>query len=139
MATQADITIDQGTSVVIPLIFKKLTNQSEPYDPVTNPYVPLNLSGVTIRMQVRKDYDASTTVLSFSSSGDYTPRIFITDAANGYAEIRILPADTSYTGGVGVKISGETFEGVYDVEVDDGTTVIRAFQGTFTITREVTR
>ena len=84
------------------------------------------------------EYDSKTPVLSLSSAGG-TPKIVKTDSANGVAEIRLLPADTSYTPSSGVKVTGDSFVGVYDIEIADGGTVSRAFEGACTITREVTR
>jgi hypothetical protein len=137
-ATITNITIEQGATTTIPMVFQRLTNQNLPYDATTNPYTPLVLTDMTISMMVRASYDAKAALLSLSSTGD-SPRIVITNAAGGLAEIRLAPADTAYTGSSGVKVVGESLEGVYNIEVSDGTTVVRAFQGTCTISREVVR
>ena len=136
MATTADLTIEQGATFIQPLIFQRLTNPTLPYNASTNPYIALDLTDCVVRMMVRADYDSTQFVLSLSSVGT---GIVITNAAAGLAEIRVTPAMTTWTGTTGVRVKGESFEGVYDIEVDDGLTVARAFSGACTITREVTR
>jgi hypothetical protein len=134
MATTADITVDQGTTVKIPLTFERLTTPNAPYNASTNPYVAVDLTGATLSMMVRATYDSKSPTLSLSSDGA-SPHIIVTDAAGGLAELRLQPSDTT-----NVKVTGESFEGVYDLEIDDGAGIVsRAFQGIFTITREVTR
>lgn len=134
MATIYDLTLEQGTSEKLRLQFQRLTDPYLDWHATSNPYLPFDLTDCTIAMMVRASYDAKTPVLSIDSTTGDTPKIVITDAEDGIAEVRLDPSDTS-----SIKFTGESFEGVYDIEVDDGVSVERAFQGACTISREVTR
>lgn len=77
--------------------------------------------------QVRKGYDGSSPIL--------TPVVTVTDPLTGTFILSVSPEMSS-----AVRFTGECLECVYDVEVtDDNGGVTRIAEGTFIITREVTR
>lgn len=86
---------------------------------------PVDLEGYTARMQVRRTVDATTAILSLTSSSGIT--------LGGEA------------GTIAIEVSAEDMEDVtggsyvYDLELDSGEEVTRLLQGTFTIQPEVTR
>ena len=91
--------------------------------------VAINLSGCTVRMQVRYTYDTATTILSLSSTG-VSPAITITNATGKITVV--IPAATT--------ASLEEGPAVYDLEVVmSNTEVVRLIQGQFIISPEVTR
>ena len=130
MAITKNISVDQGSNFTDTLSIEVLTNPALP-EGVSNPYIPLNLTNYTARMQVRSSYDSSVVVLSATTSNG---RLVI-DAANGKITLKLLPADTS-----ALIFKGETADYVYDEEIEDNLgNVLRVVQGAFSISREVTR
>jgi hypothetical protein len=97
---------------------------------------PLDLTGWKARAQVRSTFNSTVPLISISTESGGIE----IDLDTGSFINMLLPIDTSYTTTSGVKVVGEALEGVYDYEVEDPEgNVIRIDEGTFTITREVTR
>lgn len=113
-----DITIYQGAT-----FFRRYTWKTG------DPAAPVDLTGASIRMQVRTHKESETALLTVSNgtSGGVT----ITDAANGEFTVRVEAADTDDL---------EFPRGVYDIEIEmpDGT-VNRLVEGAVTLSRQVTR
>lgn len=87
---------------------------------------PVNLTGFTARMQVRPTFDATSSVLSFTSGSGIT--------LGGTAGTILVAASAVSTAGVAVG------QYVYDLElVSAGTAVTRLIQGNFILDPEVTR
>lgn len=118
MAETRDLQMDQGTTWNPTFI---LRNPDKSF---------FNLTGYSARMQVRQSYD-SDSILSLSTTNG---QLQLT-AAQGRIRINLVPADTTP-----LSFTGETFEGIYDLEVQSPSGVVtRVAQGAFTINREVTR
>lgn len=93
-----------------------------------DPATPVDLTGATLRMQVRETKHSDIPLLSLSTGGS---GITVTDAANGKFTVRAEAAQTD-------ALSFTT--GVYDLEIKlaDGT-VTRLVEGSATLSRQVTR
>lgn len=110
MATVKNLVIDQGSHFFVTVVIS---------DELEN---PLNLSGYTVRSQLRKSYGSNTyttisTVISSASAGEIT--------------LSLTNTQTS------ALRSGRY---VYDVEiVSSGNIVTRVLEGIITVTPEVTR
>lgn len=94
---------------------------------MTNPNdTVMNLTGYSVRGQLRRTYDASTIELDLTSGSMIT----ISDAPNGVISINVPAATTA------------VLTGAYkwDVELVSGSGLVyRIIQGTITVSREVTR
>jgi hypothetical protein len=113
-----DLTVYKGST------FSK-TIQWKTGDPVT----PVNLTGCTLRMQIRKAISDNTVMDSLTSENG---KLIFVNASQGLLKINI-PASTS---------TAYTFtQGFYDLEVvyPDGITVYRIAEGLVTAVPEVTR
>lgn len=114
-AAQHDITIEQGATFQMNLVWKDAGG------------TPINLTGYSARMQVRRTYRADTAELSLTSpSGGIT-------LGGALGTIAII-ATAAQTAAITVLV------GVYDLElVDAGGTVTRLIEGAVTISPEVTK
>ena len=98
---------------------------------------PIDLTGFTARMHIRETYDSASIILAMSSTleSDGTGLNL-----NGLASNQPLSE-----GKIGVYISAEKTaafsfdQAVYDLELVNGSEVIRLIQGTIKLSREVTR
>jgi len=105
--------------------------------------IPMDLTGFTARSMIRTSYDSRTTVLSLSTD-DNTIKlgakidngiVVNDDPANGGI---VLSYEASLTSAI--RFSGEQYDYVRDIELTDQNNITkRILQGTFSITREVTR
>ena len=120
-----NILIEQGTT------FYRLIDVMEPdvLDPTV--FEPFDLTGYTARMQIRRDIDSPTPMLSLTSPTVGGNGITVQDGANNAISINITNTVTSSL----------TSSGVYDLEIIKTSTgfVSRLLQGTVTLSREVTR
>jgi hypothetical protein len=120
-----NILIEQGTT------FYRLIDVMEPdvLDPTI--FEPFNLTGYTARMQIRRDIDSETPMLSLTSPTVNGNGITVQDGANNALSINITNTVTSSL----------TSSGIYDLEIIKTSTgfVSRLLQGTITLSREVTR
>lgn len=118
---------EQGTTFVRMLELE----YPDPGDPTGNTFLPLDLTGYTGRMQVRRTVESSTTMLNLSGS-----------VVNG-SQVEMRPAGDSNA--IRIYISDEATaalntSGVYDLEIENsGGEVSRVLQGDFTVIPEVTR
>lgn len=87
----------------------------------------INLTGYTVRMQVRATKAQTTTLLDIANGAG----ISITDAAAGQITLDVPAATTA-------ALPGDTL-GVYDIELVNGSTVTRFLEGVAVISGEVTR
>lgn len=118
MAAQHDIRVEQGATF----------EQAFVYNDVGPPKVPIDLTGHTARMQVRKSHDDDVTIFDKTDSD---PEITL-GGASGTITLLFLPVDT--------EAFPAPFKGVYDLELIDGSgKVTRLIEGEFFITPEVTR
>lgn len=91
--------------------------------------VPVNLTGCTARMQIRKNVNDTTILDSLTTENG---KLIIEDAVNGKVRINIVPeVSTTYT----------FTSGVYDLEIVFPTTgrIERIIEGCFSAVPEVTR
>lgn len=87
---------------------------------------PVNLTTYTARMQVRENYDASSSVLSLTTeNGGIT-------LGGALGTITIVASATATAA-----LTPDSY--VYDLELVTGSTVTRLVQGSFTVTPEVTK
>lgn len=114
-AAQYSFTIEQGTTTVRPLVWKSSDG------------TPVDLSGYTARMQVRRSVSAADVLLEASTSND---RIQL-DPLAGRVTL-VLQAD--------VTAAINWTRGRYDIELvsPDGD-VTRLVQGEITVSKEITR
>jgi hypothetical protein len=132
MAVIKDITVDQGATHVEVFTIEVLTDQTLPFDAITNPYIPLDLTTASIQMQVRQTYNSSTVILTAT---DLNGRIVKTDATHGIITLTIAPADTTAQ-----KFNTPSASFPYDMQIVFTTTnVIKVVSGNFIINREITR
>lgn len=120
-AQENDITMDQGSALTLKIQLKASN-------------VPINMTGYDLRMQVRRSYSDTTTLINCTLANGKLSWI---DAALGKFQILLAASDTS-----SIRfLSGEdTIDGVYDLEITDvsGNTT-KPMKGSFSINREVTR
>ena len=116
MAGTYNITVEQGAT------FERTIT-------VADDGVARDISGYTIRMQVRKRRSDTDTFLDIdTTSGE----IAITDAANGIFTITLSATTTAAL----AEVSGYR----YDLELEDGSGVVtRLLEGSFRVSAEVTR
>ena len=116
MAAKQDITIKQGADFVLALQWQD------------SDATPIDLTGHSIRMQVRTAVSSPTVALELTTDNN---RIVITDAVNGMFELRLGNAETS-----ALNIPA----GVYDIEIVSPTNIVdRVLQGRVFNSLEVTR
>lgn len=93
------------------------------------PLVPVDLTGCTLRMDIRKKLKDPEAVVTLTDANN---KIVLTDAVNGRFEIRLTSTETA------------TFDfasAVYDFEISyaGGEPTYRIFEGSVTVVPEVTR
>ena len=127
------IIVEQGATKIEVFHFTTLADPLLPYDPVTNPYFPFDLTDYKVRSQVRKTYDSTSVELQFDS--DTLAPEFIKQDLAGIVTLTISAAATQ-----SLRFVGSEVDYVYDIELynEDGR-VVRPVGGTFSISREVTR
>jgi hypothetical protein len=121
-----NITCEQGST------FRRTLEIEQPdldTDPTGQTFIPFSLSGYTARMQVRRTIDSANFLLELTTENGA-----LTLNPNGQTENQIY-IDVSASVTASVENSG-----VYDLEIisADGE-VSRIIQGTFNLSREVTR
>ncbi|CAB4162804.1 hypothetical protein UFOVP787_123 [uncultured Caudovirales phage] len=109
MATKANLVIDQGTTFSTDLA---LTDENGD---------AINLSGYTANSQIRKWYTSTNAAASFTS---------LINVSSGVISLTLSANQTS-------NLSSGRY--VYDVEIDNGTTISRIVEGIVTVTPQVTR
>ena len=110
-----DLEIKQGATLSLTATWKDSTGAA------------INLTGYTARMQVRSAYDATSTILSLTSSSGIT--------LGGSAGTIAITASATVTAALTAPWSG-----VWDLElVSGGGVVTRLLEGAATVSPEVTR
>lgn len=114
-AATRDIVIEQGATFTFPLVYKDSND------------VPVNLTGYTARMQVRRSKASTTAVLTLTTeNGSIT--------LGGSAGTIDIVASAEDTAAIPIKV------GVYDLElVSPSGNVKRLIEGEVTISQEVTK
>lgn len=120
-----NFTCEQGAT------FTRLIELEEPdliADPTGNTFVPINISGYTARMQIRRTLESSTPMISLTTENN---RLVINPSdADNQVLITLTDAETSTL----------TTSGVYDLEIESPDGVVsRVLQGDVTLSLEVTR
>ena len=123
-----DIHIDQGANWSLSLTWKDDTG------------TPINLTGYTARMQIRKSYEASDTKLSLTSAGGGI-------VLGGVAGTIVISATKTQTSDIALDYLSlfwnddkQAQRMVYDIEVEtSGGTATRLLQGAAFVYPEVTR
>lgn len=113
MSKRHDITVEQGATFTLQVEWKDADGD------------PINLTGYTSAMQIRRTYGAPA-LLTLASGGAIS-----IDAAAGKLTVTIPAATTAAL--------AAPMQGVYDLEVTTGTTVYRLLEGSVLVTPEVTR
>lgn len=113
LAGLLNITIEQGATYALSFIYQDENGQ------------PINLTGMTARMQLRRQFASDVALLSLTTENG---RITITPL-EGKITLSISATDTALLTG----------SGVYDLELVNGPTVSRLLEGSFNICNEVTR
>ncbi len=113
-----NLTIYQGATFIKPFQWK-----------TGNPLAPVNLTGCTARMHIRrklKDVDPAVILTTENN------KIVLTDAGNGRFQIILTATETA---------TFDFLAGVYDFELvfPGGEPVYRIFEGSITVVPEVTR
>jgi hypothetical protein len=109
-----NFTIDQGSVWDLEITYK------DPND------VPINLTGFTAKMQLRKEYNSTVADLTLTTGGG---GIVIT-GATGIVDISASAAQTAAL--------DPTYY-VYDLELISGTNISRLIQGQITVAEQVTQ
>lgn len=100
---------------------------------ITDGVTPVDLTGYTAAMNIRKNADAAAPLVTATSTG-VSPRINITPLTGEIAVTIPASATTS------LPFKGTELECTYDIEITSPTGVIsRVLMGDVTISREITR
>ena len=132
-----DNTVEQGKTYIETFTCQVLTNPALPWDSITNPYIPLDLTTYNVRMQVRKTYDTATTEIYAVNLTTTGAVIRFTKVNNtGVITLTLIPEDTA-----NLRFTGDSATYVYDIELAHTTQdiVLLVSKGSFIINRESTR
>jgi hypothetical protein len=114
-AVKYDFTIEQGATTIKPFVWKSGED------------VPVNLTGATVRMQVRRSTSSSDVLLEAST-------------ANSRIQLDPLLGKFTLVLSATVTAAISWLTGVYDIEITASNGVVtRLVQGTITVSKEVTR
>ena len=114
-AVKYDFTIEQGATTTKPFVWKSSDGQ------------PVDLTGYSVRMQVRRNVSSPDVLLEASTENGR----FQLDAESGKFTLVLSATITS-------AITWQT--GVYDIELTDSDSVVtRLIQGQIDVSKEVTR
>ena len=124
MSVSYPIQIDQGVNFSQTFNVEVLANPDLPYDCVSNPYVALDMTTYTAAFQVAT-YPGAIPVISLTTGSQLHLGV-------GTIVLTLLPGDTS-----GIAFSDYLWQGWYQLEIYQGSTVKRPVSGEFTITKEM--
>lgn len=132
MSLRQDYTFRRGQSIKIVVTVERLTNDLLPYNEISNPYIPVDLTDSTAAMQWRVNADKSV-VLTASTGVDGL--IVIDQPTTGVINVIIPPAITE-----ALNFRGESIDYGYDLEITDtaGTKTYPLY-GTITLDKDYTR
>lgn len=108
-----NFTLDQGSTWTLQIVYKDSNG------------APINLTGYTAEMQVRRKFDSDTPVLTLSTSNGGITIVGATGTLNLIATDEQAAIDPGLY--------------VYDLELSTGGVRTRLIQGTVTVSGEVTR
>jgi hypothetical protein len=108
-----NFTLDQGSTWTLQIVYKDSNG------------APINLTGYTAEMQVRRKFDSDTAVLTLSTSNGGITIVGATGTLNLIATDEQAAIDPGLY--------------VYDLELSTGGVRTRLIQGTVTVSGEVTR
>jgi hypothetical protein len=108
-----NFTIDQGSTWTLQIVYNDSNGN------------PINLTGYTAEMQVRRKFDSDTAVLTLSTSNGGITIVPLTGTLN------LVATDEQAAIAAGLY--------VYDLELSTGGVRTRLIQGTVTVSGEVTR
>lgn len=121
--TQRNITADQGSTIKVDFSLTTVGG------------IPLDLSGYTLRLQVRKSFDSADTLINCTLANG---KLIWVSQIGGAFKLHIAAAETSAIRFS--KDSPELLEGYYDLEIEDALgDVSKPVKGSFILNREVTR
>lgn len=126
------MTVFQGKTFIEVFNVTALTDTSLPYDEITNPYIPMNISAYDVRMMVRTTPNNPVIKIQALSTGT-SPR-FVKNTSS--VTLTLLPTDTSV-----LTFSDDEVDWYYDIELahQSEPIVLLLSYGTFNLKREVTR
>lgn len=127
MAVIENLVIDQGSTFEQILIINQLTYSDLAFDSITNPYIPVDFTGYTAHLQIRKSYDSTTTVL------DLTDTTGISLGSNGKLTITITANQSS-----AILFPNDRTVYYYDLVLINGAIRTRVVEGTITLKRAIT-
>lgn len=113
-AADYDLLIEQGATFTLSIVWKDNAN------------APINITGYSARMQIRKTYDD-------------TPSISLTSAVGGGIVLGGVSGTIDITIAASVTDDITILRGKYDLELELAGVVTRLIQGTVCISREVTK
>lgn len=120
-----NFTCEQGAT------FTRLVELEEPdlvADPTGNTFAPIDISGYTARMQIRRTIESSSPMISLTTANNR----LVVNPGDESNQILITLTDE--------ETSTLTTSGVYDLEIESPTGVVsRILQGAVTLSLEVTR
>ena len=127
-AIHYDLYIDQGSDYTQVFKIQVLTDPSLPYDPTSNPYLPLDLTNYTATFQVESSYCSGTALLILTVGNGIllggplgTVSLVITGTQSA-----AMPTEC-----------GEYTEYFYQLELYSGGITARPVQGKFIISKEI--
>ena len=125
-APPKDIIVAQGATIEVPLA---ITRNKQPYD----------LTGFTLRMQVRKNFSSTQVLINATTQNG---KLVWQDQAGGTFKLLLAESDTATAGNPLIVFPKDTdvLDCVFDIEVVslDGF-VYKVARGSFSVEREVTR
>ena len=127
MAIKKNIYIDQGADHTEIFNLEILTDQTKPYDPTTNPYIPLDLSTFSAKMEIKQTYDSTALLTLTDTSG-------ITLSSNGIVTIDILGSQSLSA----FIFSGKCAKYVYDLYLVDSV-AIKPVYGDFHVNKLISQ
>ena len=132
-AITKDITVTQGTTHVETFTIEQLTHSTLPFDPSTNPYIPVDLTGANFAMMVRPTYNSSIVVYTATTlNGAFVTAV---DPTTGIVTLKINPTDLN-----NVKFNSASISYPYNIIMSLSSSFdIEVCSGNFIINRGLTR
>lgn len=125
----------RGQSIKMPVTIERLTNDNLDYNANTNPYIPVNLTNCTAKMQWRKSVDKSVVLEASTTAGGGNGKLVIDDPLTGVITLLLAPADTE-----ALRFTGDSIEYGYDLEITDAAgDKTYPIYGTITMDKDYTR
>ena len=123
--TQADIFIDQNANKTFTLQINQLTNPGFPWDAISNPYLPIDITNCTFEFNAGPNYVDPPWITASSALGS----IKNISPTTGAAAMYLVPADTASLD-FGSDPSVGELDGVYDIYMTNNTGPIVGYSNT---------